>query len=698
MQYRKVIGIACTVIVIGVNGCAKKTTVISAPIATISEIAEEGKASIYSTISNADQKCEFKYTVLNESEIPKDFIEVYTNIDCTDDTHVETLKYIEKNKGMQTLTIAPLSGVLDASNNSIWGYADTYYIKIKYDDNFNELSEPIIIPFNVKMNIESPVAEAVIDSNAQFKLAWRTVSGATQYRIYKLTSDSEKPVLLDEVDGDTCEWCDFNLDKTNGIGNVSGDTVLYQNNGIDKDDIYCITAIDEHGNESRYSNEIKVSNYANLIAYSIDDNSILKNGNYTTTVKELPRSVYVNMADGSKVQASVEYKLDESTRYSDNVYYTYNVIGTHLKGFIEVKVQDASIIPTTIHNGVQLNKDSFDFNISVLKSRHANKKVVDLNDAMSHNTESKQIGNGDGLQHIKEELLNYSANINLSEYSELHNYQYLAPKLQEMLYQNPTIYGVKSIIYDEDDKTLMVSYKDKVSELKEKQSYIINAVNDINKNDEKEIYDYLNSEYAYSKTGDIYNLLKNKKGNSVAYSQLFKMLLDKNNVENRIVVGNLSGSTHTWNEITASGQQVYTDATNNLTNTGLMYACYNMDTESACKMGYLANMSADSAHSKDSVTEYYRVNKLVASNSDEYFNIIDSAVADGKDNITVRYTGEEISSDEIVSRVCEIFKKYSKQDKIAKLHFGDGLGYYILWYDSAPEIEQVTTETIAQEQ
>lgn len=684
------------------------------------------KNNILSPIYNVSQEGEFEVRFKTTKTLPENAVGVYTNKECNDESKIETVVSIEKSGEGQKVVIKPYAKILSKSTDVGWGNAPIYFIKLDYDldsDSISKLNEPLIIPFKTENIVEAPILKYTISENGIFKLNWSRVNNAISYRIYKTDSiytnnetgastgyKDNIPKLITEVSSDTLEWYDWVNNNTNGLGNINGEYTIYENFGLSGE--YYVTAVSNE-DESKYSNSILVSNYSDILPVRINNEDMLNPGDYVENARDLPRSIEVKTLNNDIIKYNINYKIDETTRYKDNVYYNYDIRGTELKGYIEIRVGDVTNLPSEIKNGIETYEDDYNIEFNVVQNKIKSEDVININNWVESSRLDEKELNKSELANIESmvnydlgelscedyylilNIMNYKDKIDLSPFQNLQDYIDLEDKIQKICYQNPLLYGIKGFSYNENLKELKVIYKDKVDILKEKRDTIYNKMVSkiplMIKSEDivEDIYIYMNDNYIYNSEGDIYELLVNNNGNALAYSQLFKLICDEIGLKSIVVSGSLNGNLHTWNGVCYDNDEwYYIDVTNNLKNVGMQRMCYNMSSEYAKNIGYLSNNryiedgDSDKYKSENDVYEYYRKNNLVANNSSEYFEKVKELVEKDAKVITIRYTGEEIKSSDIISNISKIFVDAKKELELGRLRFGDGLGYYVLWYEN----------------
>lgn len=262
-------------------------------------------------------------------------------------------------------------------------------------------------------------------------------------------------------------------------------------------------------------------------------------------------------------------------------------------------------------------------------------------------------------EYLALQMLNGQTRVNLDDYKEAMDQEYLLDAWYEAIYQNPLTLGVKSIAYDSKKNDLLITYDQDADSLRKKQLEIKDKVKEINKkiikdgmtDMEKEIAinDYLcdTAEYdqdalknaeknnfkkvdeKFNDSFTAYGILMNGKGVCAGYAASFKLLADDAGLKSIVVTGYLQGSLpHAWNRVNLDGQWYSLDATNN-DNEFFVNGLLNLsDTEAANVLNEdkLYAMDEDIVNFKasDDSKEFYRVNGKYFSQTD----IVSKLVAD----------------------------------------------------------------------
>ena len=211
-----------------------------------------------------------------------------------------------------------------------------------------------------------------------------------------------------------------------------------------------------------------------------------------------------------------------------------------------------------------------------------------------YQTEYEITANSALSEYLAASMLTGTAMIDLSDFPESADRQYLSDAWMEAVYQNPMILGVQGAAISTDGKTMLVEYDTSPEVMEEKQKEIAaevdRVVDKIIREDmtelEKElaINQYLcdtaeydmealeNAEKNQFQTVDEefcdaftpYGVLLNGLGVCASYSGAFKLLAEAAGLECIVVTGNLEGDLpHAWNKVKVDGEWQIVDSTNN---------------------------------------------------------------------------------------------------------------------------------------
>lgn len=467
------------------------------------------------------------------------------------------------------------------------------------------------------------------------------------------------PRLVAEVDANTLQyrdwlsgWGDNSKDgmiKTPDNDTIGGYRISYQNQNVNGE--YYVTAV-VNGKESLFSIGVNTCNMA--LPQEFAKNSSISSNTYETT-DDLPKTVNVLYVDGTVVAHPVSYQAKNGT-----TAVTYKVQGTSLVGCVYVKMgeQDLTVdtnvaddnngfitvdnqipqhAPTdvpTINNNKQEDEkppvqtepttpvepttpetpttptepsnpsddtDKQDETIVDLQIENtkevledANKEPVKINDGFTVTASSA------AEEYLALKLIAGDSEISLAAFPELQNWAILTDILQEVVYQNPLILGVRQYSYDYKTMILGVKYDYAVDEMAQKQQEIItegkrvieSIITDNMTSAEKRraIYDYLveNTEYddaalesaqnsnfsgadnTYRDAFSTYGILVKKIGVCQSYAMTYDYLCGLVDVDCIVVTGSIYGYLpHAWNKVKIDNEWFITDVTNNEKSTGV---------------------------------------------------------------------------------------------------------------------------------
>ena len=315
---------------------------------------------------NVEQTTEFTFHFKSEVD-PIKAITVHTDSKCEDNSLV-----FQFNDGYRTedgvdVVVKPRGamGIIlnseereDYSKDAKWGYASVYYICVRYDLDATEptkLEKPIIIPFTIRNEIDTPSARAKIDENGNLYVEWDKVENAVQYKIYSSIVNIDGHTreecgylgdhlkLVETVDAETFKtfrfykytYDDENKDATSPEYNmyIDSEGFVRSQNNTTFNNLY-ITAIDANGNESQFSKAVSTRNYTDKIPERIEKTQFT--GAYQDKFVD---EVTVIMADDKTTRNYPVnfYKIKEPAEYLDYCEYRYEIVGTSLTGRISYK-------------------------------------------------------------------------------------------------------------------------------------------------------------------------------------------------------------------------------------------------------------------------------------------------------------------------------------------------------------------------
>ena len=433
------------------SGCQKADGISESQGTQKQIITQESTNQKYSTISDLKKK----YGVEDSNEIkpiynvPKDMkftfkfkskvdpfkaVTVHTDKSCSVNSMINLTPAGFSTPYGEDILIYPNDPVLntmdrlDYGNEYTYGYAPIYYLCIRYDmesPDVKELEQPIIIPFTLKGDVQTPTVYPEISTDGVFSIKINPVENADSYRIYEAyvsSSDQDRTKdllrrenayvgehlrLLDEIPASQTVFTDFGK---NGTSNILTDTDgnIFNQNTFDLNNYY-VTAVKD-GKESFFSQEVSGWQYNQQLPKTFDDyNGFKRNGSY---VIDLPETVKVQMVDGSHTDMPINYKKVDSTYQNleggnDYSVYEYEIVGTKLKGTINYHSDEkeypdevtSNVIPNYGLYSISLNIDTVpEPELPTITDENYKNKYVDLTKSAKYHKESMVTYNQDALR------------------------------------------------------------------------------------------------------------------------------------------------------------------------------------------------------------------------------------------------------------------------------------------------------------
>ena len=324
---------------------------------------------------------DMKFTFRFHSEIdPYKAVTIHTDRKCEANSMINVVSGGFSTPDGVDVLIVPSTPVLDCVDrldygSSTYGYAPIYYLCIRYDLDASiptKLEEPIVIPFTIKGDVQTPTAYPGISQDGTFYVKWNPVDGADGYRIYEAYADADEYErlgsvprrenayvgehlhLLADLPADQTEFHNFGKDaQENTI--LDTEENVYIQNAFDLNNYY-VTAVKD-GKESFFSQEVSGWKYNNQLPKQFDSYyGFTRDG---LNVTELPETVEIQMVDGSKTSMPINFRKIDGTYETleggnDTAVYEYDIPGTKLRGKItyhsENKDYPNEILSTIVPN------------------------------------------------------------------------------------------------------------------------------------------------------------------------------------------------------------------------------------------------------------------------------------------------------------------------------------------------------------
>ncbi len=590
-----------------------------------------------------------------------------------------------------------------ADENGRWGNCSKYYFVLYRDMETGELlDKPAVTVCNMRGELDTPTNFRYSQTeNGEARFTWDAVEGAENYLIVQCKlwadditlNDVTKNVTFDTLTvigmSDTTEWiCEGDGSSQNydfmtyDLSQTNEELIAKKGKEVEKDSLaeelgyntfFGVIAISKEGNSvisSTYSIDLLAKtlpyNFTSVVSAETEGENEKKDY-YYDTFEDLPSYIWIIMCDGTAVQRVINYDIEDysagegdfwdfdedgeiicNTR--DAVILSYGIEGTAMVRRKAVCVLNYD--ESTLTDDLQTLQDRQDS----LKIVGGNKEVTvtvgeedrDIDEDVD--VENYEITANSALtKYLALNMINGVEVIDVSEFNEAQDEEYLVDALFEAMYQNPLVFGLKDIGLSRNGKLLYIEYENVGEERKSMQqaiqkevkkvvSEIItddmtelekeNAINDylceIGEYDydaleNAEKYDMMEVDEEFYNSFNAYGILIDGVGVCASYSAAFKLLCDEAGLDCIVVTGYLEGTySHAWNKVKIDGEWQIIDVTNN-DNEGLFNALMNIPDYASEGVlveddSFVMNKCVSNYSSTATEYEYYRIN-------DKYFDI-----------------------------------------------------------------------------
>lgn len=623
--------------------------------------------------------------------------------------------------------------LFDKGESKDWGNLPRYYMVQYVDFNTGEqLEKPVVTIFTVKHEIKrAPKVSVHIDDDGLPVFSWEEVKGADTYYIIELNYNAEtgyngsgwvqgstedtkwKPQkathLITFLVTEAERAADYNIEKYGeGSEPIQKDS-LYET-------YYCVIAASEDGT-SAISNTFNEKDIARRVPYMEETGiSLEKEGsNYADGFANMPSYKWITMCDGTLVQKIINYDFKKAEQAVETWAEYEKADMSDLKNVEVELVKVPYVIDGTGFTGVvkveNYNKDTWKEDLKEIEKRQealrnrAGTKDIEIDEAKEEEEvkeESKEVyetsykitANSALSEYLAANMLTGAARIDLSDFPESADQDYLTDAWMEAVYQNPMILGVKSAGIMNNGKTLVVSYDMDASSMEEKQkelaAEIKRVVSEIITEDMSELdkelainqylcdtaeydmealenaeeNDFVTVDEKFNDSFTPYGVLLNKVGVCASYSGAFKLLADEAGLESIVVTGTLEGELpHAWNKIKVDGQWQIVDSTNN-DNELIFNALLNLPDNAAGKVlveddsFVLDSNLADYQAATDEKEYYHMQNKFFS--QDEIANSLAAELKEG--NNAVLRTDYDLNDQQFNDIAMKVLSEYGNDD------------------------------------
>ena len=596
-----------------------------------------------------------------------------------------------------------------------WGNLPQYYLVNKIDlETGEELDTPEITVVQIDTEIASapsPVFSQTEEGNA--RIYWKEVEDADKYYVVGIQRTEEWGLetfatIIGATDG--TEWiCEPYKGDDGEVYCMNEDFMEASKKwSDDREYYYGVIAVNEEG-ASSLSNLVELSSLSSSLPiwmdYDIQNEEDLSNGGFDSFDK-LPTTVGVEMCDGSTSQRVIIYDCDNyyfdefgfiniparinGTLFTDEVWLKTYDPNTLERDLADLKARQEALIKkggATIDPSIDITDEEIEVPDDESKDESED-DPADTSDKKNNNkgkTEFEVYGNNELSIYIAEQMLKTEEYIDISDFAEYVDVEFVADAFQEAKYQNPLILGIQDVGYS-DQGILKVEYDFDKETTAEKQKEVVDKVDEViseiitdDMSDfEKEIainnylcenaeydmaalengkehdYYYVDEEFYDSFTA--YGILVDGVGVCASYAADFKLLCDAAGLECVVVSGNLEGSLpHAWNKVKIDGKWCIVDVTNNDAD-GFSNGLLNLSDDVSSgvlvqKDDFVLDTLVDDFEAETDELEYYHV-------MDKFFEkdqIVQKLVEDlNANNKTTLRTDYSLSDDELMEILNEV--------------------------------------------
>lgn len=584
-----------------------------------------------------------------------------------------------------------------------WGNLGTMYMAIYKDlDTGEDLEKPIVRIVSLTGEIEeTPVIRFSVSDDGRATLQWDPVEGAEEYFVCKIddltkygmdgnaltvavtegTSWIYASPEFDSYSNTNSDFKFFDMSEDDWYDDWRSENArekygitegVYKDTSYKRDEVLCVIAVNKEGT-SMISNRISVSEMAaNLpyrVAYDTSRASGFSGAGYDS-IDEVSAYGYVTMCDGHTATKLIDYQtenakistehlieVDEEGNYIRGVdvpvlKIPYIIEGTPFEYVTEIQDYDEVNLEKDLafldEREDKLRKKSGDITITndiEMDEEAENASREELAELQVREIEEVPVTANCALsEYLAMNMLGGATLIDLSDFPEASDPDFVDDAWREAYYQNPLILGVKGyklnkkgtamrVIYDEDAVSTAAKQQEILQVLPEIIASIITPdMTDLEKelainqylcdnieydegaleNARKNNFEYVDDEFIDSFTA--YGALLNGKCVCAGYASAFKLLAEEAGMNAVVVTGILEGSlSHAWNKVMIDGEWQILDVTNNdneyLFNALLNLPDYAGDRVLVEDRDYVIDTALKKYDSTQENNEYYRINE-----------------------------------------------------------------------------------------
>lgn len=646
--------------------------------------------------------------------------------------------------------------LFEQSAGSDWGNIGTLYFATYMDlETGEKLEQPEVSILTMEGEVEkNPRITFGVAEDGRAALSWEPVENAEEYFVCLLDYNEENGfdgnALPIDVTAETSwvlespefssfsytneEFKDFEVCEDDWLDESSAESAreLYgAEEGTvykeyeDRDKYLCVIAVNKDGT-SMISNTYALSDIASNLPYCTALNAEDQNGFDTLgyeSIDQVSAYGYVTMCDGYTATKLINYET-EKAKILDERYVNVDEEGEYINGENVAVLEIPYIIEGTpfeyVAQVVDYKEENLEKDLQFLEEREdkLRKKSGDMSLSIQWGKEEEEIEEVPREQKVRElENVEITANCALSEYlaagmlggarvidlkefPEAADPEFLMDAWMEAYYQNPLILGAQGyrmnkkgtaikVVYEEDGGTTARKQKkilDKVPQIIDEiisddmtdlekefaiNQYLCDTVvydEDALANAEENNFEKVDDEFKDSFTA--YGALINGKCVCAGYAAAFKLLAEEAGLEAIVVTGFLEGNlAHAWNKVKIDDEWEIVDVTNN-DNEYLFNALLNLPNRAGDKVlvedkEYVLDRKLSKYEAEHGGNEYYRINDMYYDYDEIAEELADELNSEGTAVLRTDYELDDEIFYEIVQYV------YDEMDEDVELY-----GYY----------------------
>jgi len=617
-----------------------------------------------------------------------------------------------------------------------WGFLKHYYLVQHIDAVTAEpLKKPLVTIFTIENQLDAPQSEFYVTEDGKAAFRWNEVAGADYYLIVEI-NDYSVLRIVDKAVGTHWEYphkADSVMmnQRFSGVGFVTDDYMTDMPGDVERSDAsynnYSVIAVNSE-THSPLGSIHRGDDIASRLPYSLAYNTNRQdaeesggNTKYIPAVGLLPTHKAISMADGTTVYRRMIYDYNSAEIKEDRwvAYDGYDSGGNminaryedHINLHIDFEIESTmfadkmvvtDVDPATAMQELKAFRKMHDATaprsggsakkgVSEDKQKPDSKTSEDAPDEILDRSGDRIFANSALSEYLALNLLAANELIDLSEFPESADWEYLLDAFLEAMYQNPLVLHVAGAGSAPGTNLLVVEYSEPARKIYEQQKalrdiipkiiseIITTGMTDLEKSFaineyliETSEYDWAALENAeknnfqgvderFNDSFTAYGILIGKVGVCAGYAAAFKLLADEAGLDAIVVTGYLEGILpHAWNRVNIDGYWHTVDVTNNA-NEYLFNVFMNLPDSAAGRTliedsCFMMDAFIGQYRSTDNNSEYYNVTGLLFDKGDIAAELASLISQNGSATLRTDYNLDDDDFYDIAMEVLEILK------------------------------------------